>query len=164
VTTRAAGSLIIAVDGGLVRPAASIWRHDRSLLRVVTPPALRGRSPAIAAAALACSVSRLAPVDAVAEVAVEWPEQYATDRVAHENVADLQAMIMFLLRCYPTAIHRRYAPSQWKGNAPKPVIERRLREKFPAEFAAGLVPDNHDAVDALGIGAVYLGLVRRGCV
>jgi hypothetical protein len=53
-----------------------------------------------------------------------------------------------------------YTPRQWKGNVPKSVMVARLKEQ-------GLLPvrvleAGHDALDAVGLGYVHLGVVGRG--
>lgn len=42
---------------------------------------------------------------------------------------------------------------QWKGNVPKDVIYRRLRDIYGAKLPHGTIkhPENHDAIDAIGL-------------
>lgn len=157
--------LLIAVDPGLRRPSASVWR-DGVLLGARSVPEATGRSPAQAALALRL---RVVDVDPAAfgpdvEIVEEWPRLYPTRRASHADVIALRDMLAFFAVQSGVRKRAKLSPSAWKGNAPKGVIERRLRAAFPVEFAAGLIDETHDAIDALGIGAVHLGILAVGCV
>lgn len=98
--------------------------------------------------------------DAKTSWVCEWPKKYPDKRAYHESIDALHAVGKALGRLVGKW-SEKYLPGQWKGNVPKPAHHRRLRklnlENTPPE-------SEHDAWDAIGIGAFALGLTRRGGV
>ncbi len=112
--------------------------------------------------ALLAAAVRIGAAYSIALV-VEKPRKYTARRRAHADLDRLLDLVQALRDARP-ATFRALAPSAWKGQVPKDVHGPRiLRALAPAERC--LVPANeHDAVDAVGIGLYALGRSRRGAV
>lgn len=102
------------------------------------------------------------------ELAVEWPRVYATairrgDSKADPNdllpLAGVDAAIASILGGVPVY---SYVPSEWKGQMPKDVCQRRVKtrlslaESHIAETATSGA-SGHNVWDAVGIGLHHLG-------
>ena len=180
-----AAPFVVALDPGLRRPGVAVWSATlvraapgtrrvgvASLLGARVGTERSGRTVRDAVVEVARLVEEIAGIAIRSEllaraegarvaVAAEYPVAYGTRRAAHDDVGALRSLVEVVTFA---AEDTRLRPSEWKGNAPKEVIAARLRGVFAEEFAGGLVDAEHDAIDALGIGAYALGLVGRGCV
>ena len=50
-------------------------------------------------------------------------------------------------------------PAEWKGQVPKKIMNERVLSKLSAQERA-IVKDNHNAIDAVGLGLHVLGRLR----
>jgi|FLOH01.1.fsa_nt_gi hypothetical protein len=91
---------------------------------------------------------------------VELPEKYrghgAKDRALDSLLAVYEALTALVGPC------TEYTPHDWKGHVPKAVMVARLQRppSLLPDWAQGL---GHDALDAVGLGYVHLGVTGRGC-
>jgi len=138
----------LVVDPGVRKAGVSLWL-GRTLIDSATIRAPEGK---LAAAVLRWARART-PKGSALEVVVEQMVFYRRARVKHADLQRVEAMAGALR---PTV---RLTPGAWKGGCPKAVTRARL-------VRAGLVTADmgHDEVDAIGIGAVHLGVLGRGCV
>jgi len=95
----------------------------------------------------------------------EWPRVYARD-IQKSNANDLLplcgvvASTATIVR--PWSIIE-YRPSEWKGGVPKKAFNDRILSRLsPAELA--IVPNDHNVIDAVGIGLKALGRLDRKMV
>ena len=110
----------------------------------------------------------------VRDVAVEWPRVYAGAIRRGESKADPNDLLALAASsaAVATALSREcgvevvasYCPSEWKGQLPKDVCDRRVRSRLDAGEAAVLDLAcvragklAHNVVDAVGIGLHHLG-------
>lgn len=174
---------LLAVDPSIVSPGVALFRdgvlHAVARIRVPHFPRLN------------VAERSLATADAIAEictswggqpntVAFEWPQIYTAAK-SKGDPNDLIAMAavdgaltaVLHLACIMRGVQLRvlcYKPAEWIGQLPKatrgkasasPRAQRIYSRLTPAELA--LVPDQHDAIDSVGIGLHALGRlgVRR---
>ena len=136
---------------------AGTYRHVR--------PTNREHRPRDVAQGFVAHVVEHWPEDAPGSWVVEWPKLYSHKRKEHQDIQtllDVGHQIEALLG-RPA---RKYAPSTWKGNVPKPPHHKRLRRELANEaYQDGRLRDNnHDTWDAVGIGLFHLGRTGRGGV
>ncbi len=116
----------------------------------------------IAALAIhAWSRSWLSPVD---EIAFEWPQIYARDTPARANAVVSMAGVDMALAALCGAKLHCYLPAEIWGQLPKATTGKasispravRVISRLDA-IERARVPDQHDAIDAVGIGLFALG-------
>lgn len=109
-------------------------------------------------------------------LAVEWPQVYRTAKSKGDpnDLLGLAGVCAAVAALYPSALVTSYCPAAWEP-APKVSSARKLKKLGPVDSEAFtsprgvrimgrlsktervLVPESHDAVDAVGIGLHHLG-------
>lgn len=177
---------LLAVDPSIVSPGAALFRHGILIaagrVRVVkTPKEMDRLMRALSVAdAIATWYTERSDGMIAQQLAFEWPQIYADGKgkgdpnellaMVAVNAALLTAMfVMGATRgCQVSAT--TYKPADWIGQLPKttrgkasasPRAQRIYSRLSPVEFTH--VPDQHDAIDAVGLGLHHLGRlgVRR---
>ncbi len=113
----------------------------------------------------------VARFEGVRDIAIEIP-QYYPDQKKDVPIQDLISLALIAgrwLGAHPDAAVRAYFPKDWKAQTPKAIgNQRTLGELSEAECAVIEYPRDAkgrtDVLDAIGIGLVHLGRLRRGLV
>ena len=101
---------------------------------------------------------------APAKFVFEVPRYYAKKRVTFRG-EDALFSVLDAYRNYGVKTHKHYYPSQWKGNVPKPVHERRIKAALlEEELRVVDRKGTHDMWDAIGIGLFATGRTGRAAV
>lgn len=168
---------LLAVDPGARACGAAAFEDGvlvaAAWVRVPADPDGPARAPAAAAAALA--VARWSVGRHVQEVAVEWPQVYASRVRAGARGGDPNDLLPLAGAAAAVAALRggarcsAYLPAEWKGQLPHEALELRVRARLsPEELAvldaaageAGKM-GAHNVVDAVGVGLHHLGRLGR---
>jgi hypothetical protein len=107
------------------------------------------------------TVYRLAENLKNARVIVETPVLYPTKRKQHKDVRNLLAVADKLkaLSVRPFGV----SPSAWKGQVPKKIHGNRIFAELRREEILAIVCiENHNTIDAVGLGLWFLGRLGRG--
>lgn len=94
-------------------------------------------------------------------VMVEIPVLYPDKRKQHRDVKNL----LRVAENFKKRAKRGFgiAPSAWKGQVPKNIHRHRILKALkPVEKQAIVTIDNHNTIDAVGIGLWVLGRLGRG--
>ena len=137
----------LSLDPGVKKVGVALW-EDTTLLQSSTIKAPEHRT--------AIRVKQWAgPIE---RIIVEKMMKYRLKKVPHADLDRINKVIDTLVGLYQGVKVKRISPTSWKGGAPKPIIRARLISAgYPITTTMG-----HDEVDAIGIGAVGLGILRRG--
>ena len=174
---------LLALNPSICSPGAAVFRDGRLIaatrVRVTPAPGLNASERCLVAAD---AVAKWVTEQEARPIALahEWPQIYAAAK-SKGNPNDLIYMAgvnLALVAAYSIAAARRnvqlrvlcYLPAEWIGQLPKstrgsakssPRAQRILSRLEPDE--ADVLPDQHDAIDAVGIGLHALGRlgVRR---
>lgn len=96
-----------------------------------------------------------------AVVVVETPVLYPTKRAKHYDVGRLLDVAKKMAKTAENGVG--VSPSAWKGQVPKKIHNKRvLAALSDTEKSLVLSIDNHNTIDAIGIGLWYLGRLGRG--
>lgn len=165
-------SVLLALDPSIVSPGLAIFRHKvlvaNAVLRV---PATDDNHATRCLRSANAIVDWLAHQDVSIDcVAFEWPQIYDTDTPAKANavvyMAGVDLALAALLRCPAES----FLPAEVWGNLPKRKTGSAFASPRGTRIASRLTPaeraiavDQHDAVDAIGIGLHVCGRlgVRR---
>jgi hypothetical protein len=172
--------ILLAVDPSLRSTGAALFSDGR----LIGVARLRGLDPGADITHRCRAMAR--DVDAWVElqltmaqpqvIALEWPQIYraAKSKGDHNDLLGLAGVCAAVAALYPSAEVRSYLPADWEP-APKVSPARKARGLGPidseafssprgvrimsrlAEAERALVPQSHDAVDAVGIGLHHLG-------
>lgn len=117
-------------------------------------------------AGVARPVLRFAGVD---RIAIEIPQAYPDERVPFGDLVKVAVIAGRWIGAHPEAQVAAYFPRDWKGQLPKAIgNQRTLGELSESECAVIEYPRDAkgrtDVLDAIGIGLVHLGRLRRGLV
>lgn len=162
---------VLCIDPGIRGSGAALFSSTgKQLVRAayVKSPARAGNGPAeclsMAHAIKAWCV--FYGVDCSPErLVVEWPRVYTTSKMQGDP-NDLLGLVgvdcaLAGLLCVPV---ERYFPDEWKGQAPKEVMNERVKLRLSADELARIdAPASllHNVLDAVGIGLHYLGRLQR---
>jgi hypothetical protein len=106
----------------------------------------------------------------VDELVVEWPQWYATGKTKGDpnDLAYLAGIATGLAVAFPGAAVRSPVPRTWIGGLPKATSGDPWASPRGARVASrlsdaerALVPDSHDAIDAVGLGLWACGRFDR---
>ena len=102
-------------------------------------------------------------------LAIEIPQCYPGDPTPVQDLIALAIVAGRWIGMHDSAKLVRYYPREWKGQLPKKVgNDRTLGELTEAEIATIAFPRDAkgrtDVLDAIGIGLVTVGRLRRGLV
>lgn len=170
----------LAIDPGIRGTGVALFDREGVLIRAayVKNVARVGNHAREAASMAWAVVSWLAdftgdlaePGNALLELAVEWPQVYASRIRAGVSEADpndllaltaVDAGIVALLDC-PAA---SYLPAEWKGQLTKDACHERIRTRLDAAELTAMNDVTgalaHNAFDAIGIGLHHLGRFAR---
>ena len=96
-----------------------------------------------------------------ARVVVETPVLYPTKRKQHKDVKDLLEIANRMKAAAFRALG--VSPAAWKGQVPKRIHgERILKALRREEILAVVSIENHNTIDAIGLGLWVLGRLGRG--
>ncbi len=104
----------------------------------------------------------------VTALALEWPRVYATRIASGASPGDpndllgLAAVSAGIAALYAPAAATSYCPSEWKGQMPKDVCQKRINARLNSRelaFVMAVKPagKRHNTWDAVGIGLHHLG-------
>lgn len=96
-----------------------------------------------------------------ARVVIETPVLYPKSRKVHKDVKRL----LIIAQEFKNRVQNGEAvkPSEWKGQVPKNIHKHRiLKALTQLEMRSIITPDNHNTIDAIGIGLFALGRLGRG--
>ena len=170
--------ILVAVDPG-IRGCGVATFNEGKLVRAayVKSHAKTGNGPGACRGMANAVRDWLGP--AAGTLVFEWPRVYASRIRAGQTKTDPNDLLALcgvdgaLAALYPYATAECYAPSDWKGQIPKPktgdpyIVETRIRSRLDltetAAAEAGAVPASlaHNVWDAIGIGLHHL---KRGIV
>ena len=145
-----------------------------SIIGCVTPPK-RGAWEErfdIALDRLSASISRIVPNWDEVDLVIEIPAVFSSTRrgiaaAGRGDVVKIALLAGGVMRTFPDANYILARPSDWKGQLPKKLTERALRDHLGPETVArlGLDDEPDHTWDAVGIGLWYtsgfLGAKRR---
>jgi hypothetical protein len=97
-----------------------------------------------------------------AEAVVEEPEYRTGSRTPVRDLVQLAlraGVLVGLYRAWGSKVEL-VRPSRWKGSVPKEIHQRRIRAALEVEEHENLA-QNHNAVDAVGLGLWKLGRLKR---
>lgn len=151
---------LLAIDPGL--RGVGLAKFTDGLLYwagYIRNPEKKGRGP-WAWDAMRSEVSVHLGYGAVDELAVELPRVYPKMKTDPNDLIDLAGVLGCLVAsCNPTRIIT-YAPSDWKGQVPKDIMNARVWAKLSDDEKAGVQrvgAKDHNTLDAIGIGLKALG-------
>lgn len=163
----------VSADVGIHGVAWAVWDTTPALVACgYTPnplPEGRERRTPAAWAGLARAAVGAWGVPPGAHLVVETPQVYAraASAVDPADLLQLQSIAACLTMAH-TGTSSTVLPAEWKGQVPKeihlPRIRGRLEWRCWADFVRSKVPAEvprnreHDLLDAIGIGLVFLGL------
>jgi hypothetical protein len=139
---------LLTIDPGVHKSAVALWNSDD---RLVFADDLKNDA-----------VFRLIRgVAEAARVVVETPIKYPTKRKQHKDVGNLLEVAEQMKKTASRSLG--VSPSAWKGQVPKKIHGRRILEALEdTEKKAALTIDNHNTIDAIGLGLWVLGRLGRG--
>lgn len=155
----------VALDPGKWRAGVAIFDASAELLWAEDAVAPRGAQlawdPYRTARGILATVARTAgDVEGLSWV-VEAPRSYPGRRGREEDLETLRAVSAAVRDLSSPSAWREVAPSAWKGTAPKRITHRRARAALgTAELLRW--HGGPDAADAVVLGLVHLGRLRRG--
>lgn len=82
--------------------------------------------------------------------------RHANERARVENLMWLQSVCVGALSNWKRGFTFGYYPSQWKGSAPKHIINKRVKDK------ARVKTNNPDILDAIGVGLYHYERIKDG--
>lgn len=165
--------MILCIDPGLRGLGVAVFDEGK-LVRAayVRNPVTKGvgyRAHAKLARATAdwlATELQLMPI-AMKRVIIELPRIYPGSAQQKGDPNDLLDLVgvggAFAALCHPDAVEHRY-PSDWKGQVPKEVMTKRIREALDIhEHAAvrSVGEKDHNTFDAVGIGLAFLGRLHK---
>lgn len=172
-------SWLLAVDPSVRSPGVALFRDTRLVacdvrkLRLVGDPAVRCRAAVESVYDWSFDNRRIERLDFTRELGdlvVEWPQWLAVGKSKADpnDLAFLAGIGAGLAVAFPCATVRSPVPRDWIGGLPKSTTGdpwnsprgHRIADRLsPLERA--LVPDSHDAIDAVGLGLWALGRFER---
>jgi len=106
-------------------------------------------------------VFRLIKAVGYARVVIETPVLYPTKRKQHKDVNDLLNVVKAMKGAAQTVVG--VSPSAWKGQVPKKIHGNRIFNELSREEILAVVSiENHNTIDAIGLGLWVLGRLGRG--
>lgn len=139
---------LLTIDPGVHKSAIALWGGGRLLF------ADDIQNPA---------VFRLLEGLPAARLVIETPILYPTKRKQHKDVKDLLIIVKRMRSVMGKS--NAIAPAAWKGQVPKKIHGMRIfNELAREEILAVASIDNHNTIDAIGIGLWVLGRLGRGGV
>lgn len=100
-------------------------------------------------------------------VVIEKMRKYTGRGETHKDLDRVEVMAKALGKAARTmwnAPTKRVYPSDWKGNVPKDVCQRRVERTLTHNELDSMHDFGHDAMDAVGVGLVAVGRLKRGLV
>lgn len=167
---------LLAIDPGIRSPGAALFRDGRLIaatrirFKIDTTQNAATRCKVAADAVLAWALASGLHWEGMS-MAFEWPQIYARDTPARANaVVTMAGVDMALATMLNCRALNCYLPAEVWGQLPKSTTGKasgspralRIASRLDAAELA-LMPDQHDAIDAIGIGLHALGRlgVRR---
>ena len=163
-------SRLLACDPSVRRPGVALFFDTRLVACDVLRPApaddpsQRCRVAVLAIVGWALDSRRVTRLDFLTdldELVVEWPQWYATGKSKGDpnDLAYLAGIDVGLAVAFPGAAVRSPVPRDWIGGLPKATSGDPWASPRGVRIAArlsdaerALVPDSHDAIDAVGLG------------
>lgn len=150
------------------RHAYSVFSGDQLLMAGIAPRASEGHISRRATAGLHQVLENKSLFGELVKAQIELPQVYGREQkrpIPVEDILKLSVSVGTLIEMLevmgvPTLTVQ---PKRWKGNLPKPVMKRRFQQILrPEEWAVISTKDrdNHDVLDAIGIGLSYVGRFR----
>ena len=154
--------MILAIDPGL-RACGVAWFEKERLVRAALISVPKMENDAAAFLEMANAVYIASPE--IVSLAIEYPQQYKNSPVPRESVQKLVGVIGALSVKFSGAKTTYYLPRQWKGQVPKPVMQRRILARLDGDEQA-LIPKLpvsklHNVFDGIGIGLHHIGRLKR---
>ena len=174
----AAGSYLLAADPSIRYPGAALF-YGGVLVAAATVKIPSAAAVAKLATSARCAIVAREVREWVRDanptyVVVEWPMLYPGKRakkgrqVRPKDIVTLAGVAGAIAAQFPRATHASPVPAEWIGQIPKdtdggPALRSPRGHLITSCLSAdelALVPDEHDAVDAVGLGLWGLGRLR----
>jgi len=162
--------MILAIDPGKRDAGVSLW-DDKELAAawLAKGSEVHAKSytwPVATAIAIATSLEERVPVCTLQKIVIERPQIYRPEFMKDKDPNDLidlaimgGALVGVLLKNCQSAIF--YLPKDWKGQAPKVVINERVNKRLSSDEQRRIDwpprHKQHNVWDALGIGMKAVG-------
>lgn len=152
---------LLAVDPGL-RGAGVALFNGRELVNAtwVENPVSSGRGPKVWAP-LGRNIWLWSPGALVSKLALEMPQVYpGMPKTDHNDLLDLAGVLGCVVTQFSMAEVAWFFPATWKGQVPKEIMNKRVKERLSMGEARKIVHKgalDHNTYDAIGIGMYYLG-------
>lgn len=148
---------LATIDLAMWASGLVIWEVVGPHIRILEAVTVRGDGTP---ENMAVELDALIPIRA--KICIEKPQRYR-NKTKYDHAIDQIEETIRRFKAKKRKIAKAWVPRQWKGSVTKDVHHARLRARLTAlgiDFS--MVPDEHDAWDAIGIGMFALGLVRTG--
>jgi hypothetical protein len=150
---------LLSVDPGKRKAGAALWGYspDRPAGRQVTlikAATLHASGPK----ALARAVGEWSSGIIWGEWVCERPRDYNGKTAMAKDLASLRLFLDSLVGEIGPS-EARYFPSEWKGQTPKDIHQRRIAaamDVFDPDWRTACWDENHDTIDAIGVGLYHL--------
>lgn len=153
---------LLAIDPGVRKLGAAVFSPDGELLACRT---IESGSVFGLVRELRALVEAVVPRWGVLDTVVERMVKYKSAPAMHADLDRVEATTKAIADLWPWRRPKRVTPEKWKAQVPKPVFRRRILGTLSLEEATLLPPEEeHDPWDAVGIGLVTLGRLKRGGV
>ena len=159
-------SVVVAIDPGVRKGGIAIYVNG-VLVHACT---VHGKTPQDWVDQTIAEVLRL-------QVDGPWSITWVIEKMVHRDQADqkfedLERVEASVYRLVDVIRSRsplrgkvvRLKPEKWKRQVPKPICHKRTRDILHAEEKATIQDQGHDALDAVGMGLVYVGRAKPGIV
>ena len=158
---------LVAIDLGKIKAGVAVFDEQGALLGARTVR-IEAKTdvyvPEDMAVAMVEAARGLGGVERM-QFIVEKPQKYKDKRNRHKDLDDLLAVEKMLrLACRRAKVpFKALRPAAWKGQVPKHIHATRIRALLTEEEGKKM-PEEHDAVDAVGIGLFVLKRAGLGGV
>lgn len=152
---------LLAIDPGL--RGVGLATFESGLLYwagYIRNPDKKGRGPAAWEALRREVLLHVATLHGVCDLAVELPRVYPKMKTDPNDLIDLAGVLGCLVGMLRPQEITTYAPSDWKGQVPKDIMNARVWAKLSADEKSSVQrvgAKDHNTLDAIGIGLKALG-------
>lgn len=150
---------ILAVDPGLHACGAAVFRDGGELIWCGWPRGQKEGSGPLAWARMSRAVVVDTGLYSPSCLVLEVPQVYGrgAQKGDPNDLIQLAGVLGAICAEYSYCDMVSYAPREWKGQVPKPIMQKRIEMKLRPEERRLLDGQNHNVWDAVGIGLKYLG-------